>query len=279
MSRFAVNQITTRNWSLPEAIEGYARHGVAGIGVWIDYLDAVGTKAAARHIRDAGLFVPCLCTSAWVNLADRSAYETALAENRRRIDAAAAIGAPCLVVVPGGLAAGEKNLESARARVEDALATLLPYARQAGVALGLEPLHPMYAGDRSCLNTFAQCLDLCATLGEGTGLVADVYHCWWDPEFEAGLRRAGPERILSFHLCDWLVPTRDLYQDRGMVGDGVIDIARYRQILDDIAYDGPLEIEIFSKRDWWQRDCEETTRISIERCAPFVAPRQTGGPV
>ena len=141
------------------------------------------------------------------------------------------------------------------------------------MALGLEPLHPMYAGDRSCLNTFAQCLDLCDRLGEGTGMVADVYHCWWDPQFAEGLRKAGPERILSFHLCDWLVPTRDVYQDRGMVGDGVIDLAQYRRVLDEIGYDGPFEIEIFSKLDWWQRDNQETVRVSVERCAPLVGRR------
>ncbi len=272
LSRFAINQITTRSWSLVEAVDGYARHGVGGIGVWMDYVDAVGVTRASRLIRDAGLFVPCLCTTAWVNLRDARAYRAAIAENRRRIDAAAEIGARCLVVVPGGLATGERDLGAARRRVEDALAELLVHARSVGVTLGLEPLHPMYAADRSCLNTFAQVLELCERLGEGTAIVADLYHCWWDPEFIPGLRRAGPERIQTFHLCDWLVPTRDVYQDRGMVGDGVIDISRHRLVLDEIGYEGPFEIEIFSKLDWWLRDPREVVRISIERCAPHVGP-------
>ena len=279
LDRFAINQITTRDWTLPEAVEGYARAGVKGIGVWTEYADAAGGKAAARQIRDAGLFVPCLCTSAWVNLAEPAAFAAALDENRRRIELAAMLGARSLVVVQGGLATGERDLRAARARVEDALGALLPHARAAGVALGLEPLHPMYAADRSCLSTFAQCLDLCERLGEGSGIVADVYHCWWDPLFEDGLRRAGADRILTFHLCDWLVPTRDVYQDRGMVGDGVIDIARYRAVLDEIGYDGPFEIEIFSKLDWWLRDGRETVQIAVERCAPFVAKRLAGAEV
>ena len=273
LSRFAINQITTRDWTLAEAVDGYARAGVAGIGVWVPYVDAIGIAAAARLIRDAGLFVPCLCTTAWMNLADPAAYRAALDENRRRLDMAAEIGATTLVVVPGGLATGERDLVTARARVADALAELLPRARAAGVALGLEPLHPMYAADRSCLSTFAQCLSLCDALGEGAGIVADVYHCWWDPDFASGLERAGPDRILTFHLCDWLVPTRDLYQDRGMVGDGVIDIAGCREVLDRIGYDGPFEIEVFSKLDWWLRDGAETTHVAVERCAPFVGPR------
>lgn len=274
LSRFAINQITTRNWTLAQAVDGYARRGVAGIGVWVDWLDATGVDRGAKLIRDAGLFVPCLCTTAWVNLAERSAFEAALAENRRRLDAAAAIGARSLVVVPGGLATGERDLAAARARVEDALGLLLDHARQVGVALGLEPLHPMYAADRSCLSTFAHCLDLCERLGEGTGIVADTYHCWWDPHFAQGLRAAGPERILTFHLADWLVPTRDLYQDRGMIGDGVVDFAFFRSILDEIGYDGPFEIELFSKLDWWTREGDETVRISVERCAPLVGARQ-----
>lgn len=274
LSRFAINQITTKNWTLQEAVEAYARHGIGGIAVWMEYLDEVGVSRGARMIRDAGLSVPSLCTSAWTNVRDSAEFRSAIDENRRRIDAAAEIGAGCLVIVPGGLAVGERDMQAARARVEDALHILLPHARAAGVALGLEPLHPMYAGDRSCLNSFAQCLDLCDRLGSGTGLVADVYHCWWDPAFPEGLRAAGAERILTFHLCDWLVPTRDVYQDRGMVGDGVIDFRFYRDLLDEIAYDGPFEIELFSRLDWWNRDGEETISVAVERCAPLVGPRQ-----
>lgn len=274
LRRFAINQITTRDWTLEQAVNGYARQGVAGIGVWMEYLDAVGIRQGARLIRDAGLFVPCLCTSAWVNIADKDGFNAALDENRRRLDAAAEIGAPCLVVVPGGLATGEKDLAAARSRVIGALEELLPHAREVGVKLGLEPLHPMYAADRSCLNSFAHCLDLCRSLGEGTGIVADTYHCWWDAGFMPGLRAAGPENILTFHLCDWLVPTRDVYHDRGMIGDGVIDFAAYKALLDEIGYDGPFEIELFSKLDWWLRDGNETVAVSVERCAPYVAERR-----
>lgn len=274
LSRFAVNQITTRKWTLSEAVDGYARQGVGGIAVWMEYLDAHGIEEGAKLIRDAGLFTASLCTSAWVNVADRATLEKALDENRRRLDAAALIGAPTLVVVPGSLATGERDMVAARARARDALAELLPYARSVNVKLGLEPLHPIYAGDRSCLNTMAQCVALMHELGEGTGIVADTYHCWWDPEFHAGMRTAGAENILSFHLGDWLVPTRDVYQDRGMIGDGVIDFAASRELLDEIGYDGPFEVELFSKLDWWERDGAETVSISIERCAPYVGKRR-----
>jgi sugar phosphate isomerase/epimerase len=269
LSRFAINQITTPAWSLPQAIEGYARHGIRGIAVWRHFLDAYGVDAAARHLRQAGLWVASLCTSAWLNERDEKSFRDAIASNRRILDAAATIGAPCVVMVVGGLPADNKDITGQRARVRDALFELAPYAASVGVKLGLEPLHPMYAGDRSVLNLISHANTLCDELGAAAALVPDVYHCWWDPAFEPELRRAGKHRILTFHYSDWLVPTRNL-RDRGMVGDGVIDIPRIRGWLDDIGYEGPFELELFSELDWWQRDPDETVRIAIERCAPHI---------
>lgn len=269
LSRFAINQITTKSWSMPEAIEGYRRHGVPGIACWRQYLDDYGAAQTARHLRDAQMWVASLCTSAWFDANDRAGIEKALDENRRILDDAATIGAPSVVMVVGGLPPNDRDLNGHRARVADALQELSEHALKTGVKLGIEPLHPMYCGFRSVISSIAQANDLCDRLGDAAGLVPDVYHCWWDPQFEAELRRAGPERILTFHICDWLVPTRNLF-DRGMVGDGVIDLPRIRGWLDDIGYEGVFELEIFSELDWWQRDPDETVRIAVERCAPLV---------
>jgi sugar phosphate isomerase/epimerase len=269
LSRFAINQITTRGWSLPQAIEGYARHGVNGIAVWRDKMYDYGVAATAKHLRDANMWVPSLCATAWLNQPDAAGFRAAIDENRQFIEDAASITAPNVVFVSGGLPNGSRDLEGFRERMRDAIGELLPFAESAGIKIGVEPIHPMYAGDRCVISTIAQANDLIDELGDGLGLVADVYHCWWDPQFESELRRAGPNRILTFHYCDWLVPTRSWF-DRGMVGDGVIDIARYRRILDEIGYQGPFELEIFSELDWWQRDPDETVRIGIERCAPYV---------
>jgi sugar phosphate isomerase/epimerase len=279
LTRFAINQITTPKWSMPQAIEGYSRHGVSGIAVWRNFLDDYGVEATVKHLRDAGMWVASLCTSAWVNESDPVLYRKTIEENCRIIDQAAAIGAPCVVMVMGGLPKGDKDLGAQRRRIHDALAQLAPYAASSGVKLGLEPLHPMYCGDRSAMNLITDANDMIDEFGtEATSLVADVYHCWWDPAFERELRRAGKDRINTFHLCDWLVPTRNL-RDRGMVGDGVIDIPRIRGWLDDIGYDGPFELEIFSELDWWQRDPEETVRIAVERCGPFVGPLVRNGSI
>ena len=123
----------------------------------------------------------------------------------------------------------------------------------------------MYAADRSCINTLAQANDLCEALGEGIGVAIDVYHLWWDPDLERELHRAGPERLLAFHISDWLVPTRDLLLDRGMMGDGVIDIAKIRGWVEAAGYTGLAEVEIFSATNWWKRDPNEVVATALER--------------
>src|SRR6266478_9148405 len=179
--------------------------------------------------------------------ADEVSRRAALDDNRRAVDEAAAIGAQCLVLVVGGLPKNSRDIVGARMQVREALHALLPYARSARVPLGIEPLHPMYAADRACINTLAQANDLCDALGPGLGVAIDVYHVWWDPDLEREIARAGAAgRLLAFHVCDWLVPTRDLLNDRGMMGDGVIDLRRIRGWVEAAGYDGFCEVEIFS---------------------------------
>jgi sugar phosphate isomerase/epimerase len=273
LSRLALNQATVPAWRLDEAIEACGRWGLGGIGIWRDRLDEIGIAAARQSLQSTGLSVPSLCKSAPLTEPEGRARRRHMDENRRALEQAGEVGAGCLVMVVGGLPAGSRDIGGARARVLEGLEELLPHARDCGVRLGLEPLHPMYAGDRSCLSTLAQANDLCDRLGPVAAVVPDVYHCWWDPGFEPELRRAGAQRIASFHLCDWLVPTRHLLLDRGMVGDGVIDHHAVCGWLADIGYDGLFELEIFSELDWWTRDPEEVLRLTVERCRPFVMER------
>ena len=262
-ARLSLNHATVRaQCSLREAVELCARHGVPAIAPWRDKLAECGLAEAKRLIDGHGLAVSSLCR-AGVFTAD------SFDENRRAIDEAAALGAQCLVIVAGGLAAGSKDLAGAHARIAEGLAELLPHARAAGVTLAIEPLHPMYAADRCCVNTLRHALDLCDALGEGAGVAVDVYHTWWDPELEAQVARAG-KRIVAFHVCDWLVPTRDLLLDRGMMGDGVIDIAKIRAWVERAGYRGPIEVEIFSAEDWWRRPADEVLRVTKERFVSAV---------
>jgi len=255
----SLNTATVRKqWNLAQMIDGCARHGIRGISPWRDQVEAMGVKEAAKAIRAHGLEVTGLCRGGFFTAKDWRD------DNRRAIEEAHELGAQCLVLVVGGLLPGSKDLPRSRERVKDGIAAILPEARKAGVPLAIEPLHPMQAAERACINTLEQALDLCDSLGEGLGVALDVYHTWWDPKLEGQVRRAG-KRILGYHICDWLVPTRDLLNDRGMMGDGVIDLPRIRSWVEAAGYTGFQEVEIFSERDWWQRDPDEVLRVCKER--------------
>jgi sugar phosphate isomerase/epimerase len=263
----SLNTATLRGqWDLRQAIDGIARAGIPGISPWRDQLQAMGVAAAAQAIRSHGLAVTGLCRGGMFTSFDRAGLARALDDNRRAVDEAAALGARCLVVVAGGLAPGSRDIAAARALVGDGIAALLPHARACGVPLAIEPLHPMYAADRACINTLKQANDLCEALGDGVGVAVDVYHVWWDPDLAQEIARAGAaRRLLAFHLCDWLVPTTDLLLDRGMMGDGVIDLRRIRGWVEAAGYEGFCEVEIFSKENWWKRPGEEVIATCIER--------------
>ena len=263
----SINGATLRpQWDLAQIIEGCARAQIGAVAPWRDQVARIGLERAVRLIRDAGLAVSDLCRGGMFPAADAAGRQAALDDNRRAVDEAVALGARCLVLVVGGLPPGSKDIAGARAQVRDGIAALLDYSRAAGVPLAIEPLHPMYAADRACVNTLKQANDLCDALGPGVGVAVDVYHVWWDPELDTEIARAGrASRILAFHVCDWLVPTTDLLLDRGMMGDGVIDIRRIRERVEAAGYAGACEVEIMSANDWWQRDPEEVLRICIER--------------
>lgn len=259
-ARLSLNTATVKvQWTLAQAIEGCARHGIRGIAPWRDKLAEMGVKQAAQAIKAHGLTVTGLCRGGFFTARDWKD------DNLRAIDEAHALGAQCLVLVVGGLAAGSKDLAGAREKVKAGIAAVLPVARKAGVPLAIEPLHPMQAADRACINTLEQALDLCDALGDGLGVAVDVYHVWWDPKLEQQIQRAGKKRLLAYHICDWLVPTRDLLNDRGMMGDGIIDLPRIRSWVEASGYAGLHEVEIFSERDWWRRDADQVLDAMKER--------------
>lgn len=265
----AINLATTRgSWGFAEAADGCRRYGISAIAPWRDQVAAIGLAEAVRIVRSEGLRVTGLCRGGMLPAETARDRQAAIDDNRRAIDEAAALGADCLVLVVGGLPGSSRDLAAARTMVEDGIAAMLPHARSMGMPLAIEPLHPMYAADRACVNTLDQALDLCTLFGEGVGVAIDVYHVWWDPKLETAIARAGHMKcILAHHICDWLVPTRDLLLDRGMMGDGVIDLAGIRGMIEAAGYDGPEEVEIFSRDNWWQQPGDRVLATCIERHA------------
>lgn len=258
--------------SIDEVIDGVARFGFGGICPWRRDLDGQDVGRVSRRIREAGLKVSGYCRSTYLPALTADAFRANVDDNRRAIDQAAILGAACFVMVVGSLPAASRDLATARAQVVEGAALLLEHARKVGVRLALEPLHPMYANDRSCLNTIAQALDIANSLEPASasepilGIAVDVYHVWWDPTLRQNISRAGlANRIFAFHVCDWLVRTRDFLTDRGMMGDGVIDLPSIRDMTEAAGYQGMVEVEIFSDLDWWTRSAEETLSTCAAR--------------
>lgn len=251
LARLSLNQRTTAEWSLREAIDGCVTAGLSSIGVWREQLAEAGQDNAVTWLADAGLRVSTLCRGGFFTAADPTAIEAAHAENVRALDEAAALGAATLCLVPGGLPVGDRDLAGARQRAAEAIGRLVPYAQQVGVSLGIEPMNPIYAADRGVVSTLGQALDIAEPYAtDEVGIVLDTFHVWWDPDLEAQIARAGA-RIHSYQVCDWITPLPpDALLARGMMGDGHIDFATITGWVHDAGYTGDIEVEIFNANIW-----------------------------
>jgi sugar phosphate isomerase/epimerase len=251
MRRLCVHTITTKPLSLEECLLEFPKRGVSGITLWRQALEGRDLGAVARQTRDAGLDVVSLCRGGFFPAATASARQTAIDDNLKAIEQAHAVGAPLVVLVCGAVP-GQSLVES-RKQIADGMAAVLPAAEQAGVKLAIEPLHPMYADDRSAVNTMRQAHEICDALGspKAVGIAVDVYHVWWDPELKAQIDLAGQTgRLHAFHICDWRTPTTDLLNDRGLMGEGCINIKEISDWVDATGFTGYREVEIFSNRLW-----------------------------
>jgi sugar phosphate isomerase/epimerase len=263
----SLNLATTRQvWGFAEAVDGCLRAGITAISPWRDQIAAIGLDEAARIVKANNIQVTGVCRGGMFPAETAAGRQANIDDNLRAIDEAAALNADCLVLVVGGLPGSSKDIVGARQMVSDGIAAMLPHAKASGVKIAIEPLHPMYAADRACVNTIDQALDICETLGETVGVAVDVYHVWWDPYLARAIARAGRmKRIFAHHICDWLVPTKDMLLDRGMMGDGVIDLKGIRRMIEDAGYHGPQEVEIFSQDNWWKRPGDEVLAVIKDR--------------
>ncbi|BBY16563.1 sugar phosphate isomerase/epimerase family protein [Mycolicibacterium litorale] len=273
-ARLSLNTMTTKGWTLREAVEATAAAGLPAIGLWRDRVAEAGVDAAAKMVRDNGLRVSSLCRGGFLTGVDDEG--AALDDNRRAIDEAATLGTPELVIVAGGIP--DRDLPGARARLADRLARLVPYAAERDVRLALEPLHPMFCADRAVISTLAQALDLAAPHpARSVGVVVDTFHIWWDPNLAESVAAAGAAgRISAFQICDWLVPmTPDPLVSRGMMGDGVIDFGAIAALVRDAGYTGDVEVEIFNETVW-ATEGSTVLEVMKQRYRDLVAPALTG---
>jgi len=267
LSRLCLHTITTKPWSLEQAVAEYQAAGINAITVWRYALEQQPLSDAARLLRESGMTVVSLCRGGFF-VAPTAAKRTAAIDDHPRAPAEAhPTGAPHIVMVCG--ADPKVPLADARQMIFDGISAILPDAQSAGVKLAIEPLHPMYADIRSAINTLKQANDLVDRFASpSVGVAVDVYHLWWDESLEAEIRRAG-KSILAFHVCDWLVPTHDLLYDRGVMGEGIIDIRQIRRWVEEAGFAGPIEVEIFSTT-LWETDPHEALARLKEAYLHFV---------
>lgn len=255
-SRLCIHTITTKPWSLKEAVENYARAGVKGITVWQDAVADKDFKAAGKLIVQNGLKVVSYCRGGFFPDPDPEKRNLAIEQNQQMLQEAADLGAPMVVLVCGS--SPSQPLSESRRQIRDGIEAILPLATDLRVKLAIEPLHPMYADNRSAINTLGQANDVAEYFkSELVGIAVDVYHLWWDPDLEKEIKRCGENgNLLAFHICDWKIPTTDLLLDRGLMGEGCINIAQIRELVEATGFNGFNEVEIFSNQ-YWQMDQEE----------------------
>jgi sugar phosphate isomerase/epimerase len=269
LSRVAVHTITTKRLSIESCCERYAALGFGGISVWDNHVDEAGASKVRARIEGAGLRVPALVRGGFFVSADQEKRAASLELNRKRIGQAREVGADMIVLVAG--AEPGVPLREARRQVEEGVVSLLPDAEAAGVRLAVEPLHPMYAADRCCINRLTDARLLCEALGSPmVGVAVDVYHTWWDPDLEREIAALGAQsRLFGFHVCDWKADTGHLLLDRGLMGDGVIDLRAFRGMMDRAGFDGMIEVEVFNEA-YWAMDQGDYLNLIRERVFEHV---------
>lgn len=251
MNRLCIHTITTKPWTTEQCIERYSKAGVGGITFWRYNLDGRSPSTVGQQARDAGLQIVSLCRGGFFPGKTAAERQISIDDNKLCIDQAQALGAPLIVLVCG--AVPSQPLSESRKQITEGIAAVQAHAEAAGVRLAIEPLHPMYADDRSAVNTMRQAHEICDALGSpaSVGIAADVYHIWWDPELKAMIDLAGEKgRLHAYHICDWKTPTADLLNDRGLMGEGCINIPEITQWVDGTGFAGLREVEIFSHKHW-----------------------------
>lgn len=247
-------------WSPEQVIDACAARGYGGIVFW---RREIGDRAIeiGDRVRAAGMQVAGLCRTPFLTGRDAASNN----EIEASIDMAAGLGAGVLTIVTGGTDPNTKGVLDSQKRLAERLSVIEQHVADRQIKLALEPLNPMFGGNRTCLMTTRDALNVCDLVAsDWIGVAVDVYHVWWDTTLAQTLETA-TGRVMGYHLCDWLEDTSDMLLDRGMMGDGVADLKAIRKAVEDAGYSGLCEVEIFSSENWWKRPPGEVLDVLVER--------------
>jgi sugar phosphate isomerase/epimerase len=269
LSRVAIHTITNKPWSLAECVDAYAGAGFGGISVWRNVIEPIGIAEASRIVRSSGLNVPALVRGGFFVSSEAAKRQAAIDDNLKCIDEAAAIGAQMVVLVVG--AEVGMSLVGARNQVAQGIADCVDHAVACGVKLAIEPLHPMYAADRSCVNRMKEARLICEQIrSPQVGIAVDVFHVWWDPDLQVEIELAGRNGMLfGFHVCDWKPVMTDMLNDRGLMGEGAVNIRQIRSWVEAAGFSGLHEVEIFSNH-YWAMEQHEFLKKIVRACQTSI---------
>jgi len=252
-----------------QVIDVCSSKGIRGITFWAREFPSLSiAHKTAQHAKDCNIDIIGLCRTPYLIGPEAPRTDESIkSELTKTLDLASALEAKVVTIVVGGIDTNRGSIQNNLARVTDVVSNHTALAKNAGTKLALEPLNPVYCGNRSCLTTVRDAINIVNTINHShVGLAIDIYHVWWDTSLKSELSRIkGKGKIFGFHLCDWLRETNDILFDRGMMGDGVADIQGIRKIVEETGYDGYCEVEIFSEQNWWKKEPEQVLDVVIER--------------
>ena len=249
-SKLCVHTQTNKPWTIEECINYYAAAGIRAISIWRHLLEGKDLSKIKKLLIKSQIEVVSLVRGGFFPAVDEEQRVLALEDNRLAIEQAATLGGPQVVLVCG--TDPNQSLKVSRQQIKDGIIALIPQAERLGVKLSIEPLHPMYAGDKSAIVSLGQANDLSEEIDSPwVGVAIDVYHLWWDDQLEKEIYRCGKSgNIFAFHVCDWRVPTTHFLTDRGLMGEGCIPVKQIREWVQKAGFEGYDEVEVFSERLW-----------------------------
>ena len=258
----SINSITVDSMTFTDLVAACVDFGIRSIAPWRHLFEDFDVTKARALIEREGLHVSGLCRGGMFTAEESAERAKAIDDNRRAIDQAAELGADTLVLVCGPVV--NKDVLGSERMIVDGIAAIEPYARERGVRLSIEPLHPMMAAGRSAITLLSQALRIAEQFDETSlGVCIDAYHVWWHPALMMDVRSSAG-RIQAFHVSDWVTPIQGELSSRGLMGDGCIDLRAMREAVYDTGYRGFTEVEILSDH-WWQVDPREFIAAIVER--------------
>ena len=247
-----------------------AARGVGGVGLTARAVETLSPHALAQLLTTHNLRCTSLNSTGYVLHADAEAAAAQAQLEDLLFAAAQVLDAPVNVILGGTLHGATAttpalSLRAARLRAAVGLDRLASRAREAGVRLALEPMHPTALGTKGCINQLSHARALAARHAE-VGLTVDFHHSWWDEDLAPTIA-AAPGDILVVQICGQIVPPDGTAARRAELSQGPADLALFLRDLDQAGYDGAIEYEVF----WDQMGHPELAGLLNRAVQDFLA--------